>query len=103
MVTANTANLAANAPSLTITGYGFDTNHGQRQRDFRQRRDRHRDQRHRTSLTVSLTGLSSLTAGTALHASVTVDGVSSGSCVQVATVAPVVTAAPPTWRPTPPA
>ena len=26
MVTASTANLAANATSLTISGYGFDTN-----------------------------------------------------------------------------
>ena len=45
-----------------------------------------------TTLDFTVNGLSSLTGGTAVHASVTVDGVSSGSPVQIFTVAPVVTA-----------
>ena len=49
-----------------------------------------------TSLTVGVSGLSSLTSSTALDASVTVDGVSSGSPVQVATLVPW---SPPTRRP----
>ena len=45
-----------------------------------------------TTLDFTVNGLSSLTGGTPLYASVTVDGVSSGSSVQILTVAPVITA-----------
>ncbi len=90
-VGSSTASLPANASSMTISGYGFDTNSNKDSISFDNGVSGTVSHATLTSLTVSITsGLSSLTAGTALDASVLVDGVSSGSKVQVATVAPVV-------------
>ena len=91
VVTPNTANVAANATSMIISGYGFDTTTANDSVTFDHGVTGTVTSASLTSLTVSVSGLSSLTAGTALDASVTVDGVSSGSLVQVATLAPVVT------------
>ncbi len=92
VVTSSTASLAANATSITISGTGFDTTAAHDSVSFSNGVTGTVSSATSTSLTVtSLSGLSSLTGGAALNASVTVDGVSSGSMVQVATVAPVVT------------
>ena len=90
-VTSSTASVAGNASSLTIAGLGFDTNPANDSVTFSNGVTGTVTAATTTSLTVSVSGLSSLTAGTALQASVIVDGTSSGSAVQVATIAPVVT------------
>jgi hypothetical protein len=91
VVTPSTANLPTNAALLTINGDGFDSNTADDSVTFDNSVIGTVTSATATSLTVSLSGLSGLTAGTALHASVTVNGVSSGSPVQVATIAPAVT------------
>ena len=91
VITSSTASLPANAISLTITGTGFDTNLAYDCVTFSGDVRGIVTAATTTSLTVSLSGLSSLTGGTAFQASVTVDGISSGSAVPVATLAPVVT------------
>ena len=91
VVTPSTAPLAANATSLTIGGYGFDATMAHDSVTFDDGVTGTVTGANLTSLTVSVSGLSSLTIGTALHASVTVDGLGSGSLVQVATIVPVVT------------
>ena len=91
VVTASTANLAANATALTISGFGFDSNPANDSVTFDNDVTGTVTSASLTSLTVSISGLSSLTAGTVLEASVTVDLVSNGSLVQVATITPVVT------------
>ena len=86
-VTSSTANLPANATSLIITGAGFDATATNDSVTFSNGVTGSVTSATTTSLTVSsLTGLSSLSVGTVLNASVTVDGISSGSAVQVATV-----------------
>ena len=91
-VTASSANLPVNATTLTIAGFGFDTKTNQDSVTFDNGVTGTVSSATSTSLTVSLTGLSSLTGGTALHVSgVTVDGVSNSATVQVATAAPIVT------------
>jgi IPT/TIG domain len=91
VITASSANLPANATSMTIAGFGFDTNNTHDSVTFDHGVTGSVTAATSTSMTVSLTGLGSVTGGTALHASVTVNGTSNGSAVQVATVAPVVT------------
>ena len=91
VVTSNTANLAATATRLTIAGLGFDLTASHDSVSFSNGVTGTVISATSTSLTVGLTGLSSLTAGTSLTASATVDGISSGSAVPVATIAPVVT------------
>ena len=91
VVTSSTVNLAANASSLTISGNGFDTNTANDSVSFDNGVIGTVTSASLTSLTVSVSGLTTLTGGTVLEASVTVDGVSSGSAVQVATIAPVIT------------
>src|SRR5262249_7116934 len=88
VVTASTANLAANATSMTIAGFGFDTNAANDVVTFGGGVTGTVTSATATTLTV--TSLSGLVAG-ALDASVTVDTISSGAAVQVATVTPVVT------------
>ena len=98
VVTMNTTALPANATTLTIAGFGFDTLPANDVVTFT-------DVENHTftapvialglsanSLTVDLSG-STLTAGP-LSAAVTVNGVSSGTPIQVATVTPVVTSSP---------
>lgn len=91
VVTASSADLAANSTSMTINGLDFDSNPANDSVAFDSGVTGTVTGTTSNSLTVSLTGLSSLTADTALHVSVTVDTVSSGAEVQVATVAPVIT------------
>ena len=101
VVTASTADLAANA-TLTISGYGFDTNTANDSVTFNNV-DRHRDQSPAWhQLTVSVSGLSTLTADTDLEASVTVDRRHNGGPVQVAALTPPWSPASTaqTWRPT---
>ncbi len=89
-VTASTASLLDNATSITIAGTGFDSNAANDSVTFDNGVTGTITGATATSLTVgSLSGLGIVAAGTALNASVTVDGVSSGNPVQVATVAPV--------------
>jgi hypothetical protein len=92
VVTPSTANLPANAASMTINGSGFDSNQANDSVTFDDGVTGSVTVASATSLTVSLTGLNALVGGTALHAIVVADGNSSGTAVQVATVAPVVTA-----------
>jgi hypothetical protein len=88
VLTSSTANLGVNATSLTINGFGFDTNAAHDTVSFSGGVTGTVTAATATQLIV--TGLSGLTAGN-LSASVSVNGVSSGSAVQVATVAPVLT------------
>ena len=102
-VTSSTANLASTATSMTIAGYGFDTTAAHDTVSLSNGVTGSVTAATSTSLTLSLTGLSTVSTGTALDASVTVDGASNGSAVQVATVVtPVlaVTAVSPTQGPT---
>jgi uncharacterized delta-60 repeat protein len=89
-VTASTANLASNAPSLTINGAGFSTTPGNNTVAFTPAGTGTVTAATATSLTV--TSLSGLTTG-ALNAVVTTNGQSSGTAVQVATV--VIASSPP--------
>ena len=92
-VTASIANLAGNASSLTINGSGFDTTAANNTVSFN-------DGavgavtgvtgNPATAITVTLTSMP--TSLGSMTATVTTDGVSSGTAVQVATVAPAVTA-----------
>jgi hypothetical protein len=91
VVTPSTADLAADASSLTISGYGFDANPANDSVTFSNGVTGVVTGASLTGLTVSVSGLGSLAAGTALDASVTADGISSGDAVQVATVASVET------------
>ncbi len=89
-VTSSTDNLPKNATSMTITGSGFDPNLANDSVQFSNSVTGTVTSVNAsgTSMTVtSLSGLSSVTAGTMLDASVTVDGAGSGSTVAVATVA----------------
>ncbi len=88
VVTSSTANLAVNATSLTINGFGFSTTAGNNTVTFGGGVTGTVTTATATQLTV--TSLSGLALGS-LTASVTVSGVSSGTAVQVATVVPVVT------------
>ena len=93
-VTSSTASLPNTATALTINGTAFDTNAANDTVIFTVSNGSVSGTVTAvtsTSLTLSLTGLSSVTGGTPLDATVSVDGVSTGSAVQVATVAPVVT------------
>ena len=86
VVTPSTASLLASATSMTISGFGFDTTAAHDSVSFDNGVTGSVTGATSSSLTVSLTGLGSVGGGTALHASVTVDGTSNGSSVQVATV-----------------
>ena len=88
VVTANTANLAANATTLIIQGFGFSSTATADVVKFSGSVTGKVTSATTTQLTV--TGLSGLVAGT-LSASITVGGLSSASA-PVATVVPVVTA-----------
>ncbi len=98
-MTSSAADLPANSTSITINGSGFDTTIANDSVAFSNGVTGTVTAATGFSLTVSLTGLSSVAGGTALDASVTVDGVSSGSAVQVATVLQVVTAISPNAGP----
>src|SRR5262249_28302549 len=87
VITSSTADLAADATSMTIAGFGFDTTPAHDLVPFRGGAPGRVTSATATTLTV--TGLSGLVTG-ALNASVTVNAVSSGAAVQVATVVPVV-------------
>jgi sugar lactone lactonase YvrE len=90
LVTSSTASLAANAPSITITGAGFDaTTPGNNLVTFNDGAVGTVTAATSTSLTVTFS-TEPTTAG-ALTAVVTTDGQSSGTPVTVATVTPVVT------------
>ena len=99
-VTSSAADLPANSTIVTINGSGFDANAANDSVTFSNGVTGTVTAATGFSLTVSLTGLSSGAGGTALDASVTVDGVSSGNAVQVATVLQVVTAVSPNTGPT---
>jgi hypothetical protein len=87
--TSSTANILDTATTLTIAGTNFDTTAAHDSVTFSNGVTGTVTSATATSLTVgSLTGLSAVATGTPLNASVTVDGVSSGTAVQVATVAP---------------
>ncbi|HWY85141.1 MAG TPA: IPT/TIG domain-containing protein, partial [Gemmataceae bacterium] len=88
VVTPNTANLPANATTLTINGFGFSIAAANDIVTFSGGAAGTVISATATQLTVG--NLTGLTPG-ALSASVTVNGASSGSPVQVATVIPVVT------------
>ncbi len=91
VITSSTANFPASAVALTIQGSGFDTNPANDRVIFDNGVTGTVTGATPTSMTVSVSGLNALTAGTALHASVSIASLSSGSAVQVANVAPVVT------------
>jgi hypothetical protein len=82
-VTSSTASLPVNATSMTINGFGFDTTPANDTVSFSGGVKGTVTSATATQLTV--TGLSGLTLGS-LSASVSVNGVSSGSPVQVATI-----------------
>ena len=89
VITVSAANLAANATTLTINGFGFDPTPGNNVLTFSGGVTGTISTA--TANTLNITGLSGLIANN-LTASVTVNGTSSGAPVQVATVIPVVTA-----------
>ena len=88
VVKVSTTNLAANATTMTITGFGFSTTASNDQVTFSGGVTGTVTSATATTLTV--TSLKGLIAGK-LTASATVSGISSGAAVQVATVTPVVT------------
>jgi hypothetical protein len=90
VVTASTANLLANAPQITIKGFGFDPTAADNKVTFNDGAAGTVTTAGPTSLTVTFSSQPS-TAGS-LTEVVTTDSVSSGTAVQVATVTPVVTA-----------
>src|SRR5207302_6812 len=91
VATSSTSLLSSNATSVAPSGSGFDSNPANDRVTFDHGVAGTVVSATSTSLTVRLSGLGSLAAGTALDASVSVDGVSS-STVPVATVAnPTVT------------
>ena len=86
-VTQNTAGLLEYDTSVTITGTGFDTNTANDTVAFTNGGVTGSvTGATSTTLTVSLTGLTSVANGTALNAFVTADGASSASAQQIATV-----------------
>lgn len=90
VITSSTSNLAANATTMTINGFGFSTTPGNNTVDFNGLAVGTVTASTATSLTVSFS-TPPKTAG-ALTALVTTNGVnSSGAAVQVATVTPVIT------------
>ena len=99
-MTASTADLAANATTLTINGTGFSTTAANNTVVFNDGAVGTVTNATATSLTVSISTMP--TAVGSLTAVVTTNGVSSGSAVQVATVAPVVLQAPTASPPAPP-
>ncbi len=89
VVTNNTGDLAANATTVTITGFGFDTTVGNNTVAFNDGAIGTVTAATGTSLTVTFS-TKPTTAGN-LTAVVTVDGAGSGTATQVATVTPIVT------------
>jgi hypothetical protein len=83
VLTSSTASVAINATSLTINGFGFDTNAANDTVSFSGGATGTVAAATPTQLTVG--SLNGLTLGS-LNASVSVEGVSSGSAVQVATI-----------------
>ena len=90
LVTSSTANLAANAATLVIAGFGFDPTAANNTVIFNDGAAGNVTAATATSLTVTFT-TKPASAGS-LTAVVTTNGQSSGAAVQVATVTPVVTA-----------
>ena len=88
VVTTSTASLAANAATMTITGSGFSTTQANNVVIFNDGATGNVTSASAGSLTVTF-GFKPTNAGV-LTATVTVNGVSNGSAVQVATVIPVV-------------
>ena len=89
VVTSNIANLAANAPTMTINGFGFSATPANNAVTFNDSAVGSVTAATTTSLTVTFS-TNPASAGS-LTASVTTSSVSSGAAVQVATVTPVVT------------
>ncbi len=87
-ITSSTANLNANASTITIQGFGFDTTAGDNIVTFNKGAAGTVIAATPTSLTVRFT--TSPSSAGALSASVSTDTLSSGALVQVATVIPVV-------------
>src|SRR6185312_10908825 len=90
VVTSNTANLAANAATITINGVGFDTTASRNTVVFNNGAVGAVTAATATSLTVTFS-IKPKTAGS-LTAVVTTDAQSSGAAIQVATITPFVTA-----------
>lgn len=91
VVTSSTANMAANADTITINGFGFSTTPGDNTVVFNNGAVGTVTSATATALTVSFSTKPS-TAGL-LTAIVTTNSISSGTAIQVATVTPVVTSA----------
>ncbi len=89
VVTSSTSSLAANASTITITGFGFDPTAGSNTVTFNNGATGTVTAATPTSLTVTFSA-NPTTAGS-LTAIVATDTVSSGAAIQVATVTPVVT------------
>src|SRR6185437_8640786 len=89
VVTSSTVNLAADATTMTINGFGFDTTPGNNTIVFNDGAAGTVSAATATSLTVTIS--TPPTAVGALTAVVTTNAVGSGAAVQVATIAPVVT------------
>ncbi|MCX6982630.1 MAG: cadherin-like domain-containing protein [Verrucomicrobia bacterium] len=89
VVTASVANLAADAATVTINGFGFDTTPGNNLVTFNDGAVGAVTTATNTSLTVTFS--TKPTNAGSLTAIVTTNGVASGAAVQVATVIPVVT------------
>src|SRR5262249_7769959 len=90
VVTSSTANLAANASTLTINGFGFDTTAGNNSVAFNDSATGNVTAATATSLTVTF--FAAPKPASHLTAMVTTDGVVHSGAVQVATVTPVVLA-----------
>jgi hypothetical protein len=87
IVTTTTSSLPVTGTTLTINGFGFDPNTANDTVTFTNGSvSGVVTSATGTTLTVKVTGFSSLNNGTALDASVGVDGLSSGAAVQVGTV-----------------
>ena len=89
VVTSSTANLAANATTVTIAGFGFDTTATDNVVTFTNGAAGTVTSATPTSIIVALSTLPTM-AGT-LTSSVSTDSISSGAPVQVATVIPAIT------------
>ena len=90
VITPSSANLAANAASVSINGFGFDPNPINDGVTFSGAGTGTRTPSAASATGMSVSLPSPLIAG-ALNASMTSNGVSSGTAVQVATITPVVT------------
>ena len=91
VTTASSASIPDTATSMTIAGFGFDANPANDSVTFDNGVTGAVTAATSFGLAVSVVGLGSLPAGTLLHASVTANGASSGSAVQVASIDTIIT------------